>query len=118
MRRQRHTSLAAHVTLHIVEEELCPCRHQPWHCRRRSAPSGAFRENRIDGDNGNARGGGLLHGRHDAINVDGNDREPSTFCSEYRFDGAVLRGRVIVGVEDHQLGAGRVGRLCAPSFIC
>ena len=55
--------------------------------------------------------GRLLDGRHDAVDVDGDDDEAVDLLLDVGLDRAVLRGGIVVGVEDHELGARGVGRL-------
>ena len=42
---------------------------------------------------------------------------PSTPLGDVGLDRVVLRRGIVVGVEDHELGAGLLGRCVAPSFI-
>ena len=69
------------------------------------------RQDRVDGDDRNAGRGRRLDGRHDAVDVDGDDHNAGDLLLDVGLDRIVLRGRVVVGVEDHQLDAGGIGRL-------
>ena len=69
----------------------------------------AFGQDRVDGDDGNAGLVGLDDRRHDAVHVDGHDDDAVDALGDVGLDRAVLRGGIVVGVEDQQLGAGGVG---------
>ncbi len=49
--------------------------------------------------------------RHDAIHVNCDDDQAINLLLDVVFDGAVLCGRFIVGVEDDKLVTGGIGRL-------
>ena len=68
-----------------------------------------LRQDRVDGDDGDARGGRLFHGGHDPVHVDGHDGKAIHALLDVGLDRAVLRGGVVVGVEDHEVHAGRIG---------
>jgi hypothetical protein len=64
--------------------------------------------------------GSLCHadGRLDAVDVDGADDDGIDLVVDVGFDGVVLGGRAVVGVEDDQFGARVLRSLTAPSLIC
>ena len=49
--------------------------------------------------------------RLDAVDVDGDQDDAVDLLGDVVLDRVVLRSRLVVGVEDDQLGAGRIGRL-------
>jgi hypothetical protein len=73
-----------------------------------------FGQDRVDRDHRDPRRARFFHRRHDSVDVDGDDDHAIDFLLDVRFDGAVLRGRVVVGVEDDQLVARLVGGLLRP----
>ena len=68
-------------------------------------------QDRVDGDDRNTRRHRLIDRGHDAVHVDGDNGNAVNAFLDIGLDGAVLGGRVIVGVEDHQLHPGRIRRL-------
>ena len=77
----------------------------------------AVRDARVDRDDRNAR---LLGGRDcglDAVDVDRDEHDTVDLLRDVVLDRAVLGRRLVVGVEDDELGARFVGRLLAPSLI-
>ena len=74
----------------------------------------AFRQDRVDRNDRDAGSGGSLHGRHDAIDVDSHDDHAIHLLLNVGLDRIVLGGRIVVGVEDDELGACFIGcLLCA-----
>ena len=71
----------------------------------------AGRQDGVDRDHRDAGGGGRLNGRHDAVDVDRHDHHPVDLVGDVGLDRVVLRRRVVVGVEDDQLGAELLGLL-------
>ncbi len=71
----------------------------------------AGRQDRVDREDGDAGVGRFLDGRHDAVDVDRLDNDGADLLCYIGLDRVVLCCRIIVGVEDHELGAAGVGRL-------
>ena len=68
-------------------------------------------QDRVDRDHRDAGRGRRFHRRHDAVGVDRHDDEPVDLVGDVGLDRVVLRRRVVVGVEDDQLGAELLGLL-------
>ena len=102
---------AAHLGLHVVGEvfaDLFACALVV------DADEGgvvAVGDARVDGDDRNAgllgRGDRRLH----AVDVDGDEHDAVDLLGDVVLDRAVLRRRLVVGVEDDELRARLVGRL-------
>ena len=102
---------AAHLALHVVGEILADLLAGALVVDADEGGVVAVRDARIDRDDGNA---GLLGGgdrRLDAVHVDRDEHDAVDLLGDVVLDRAVLRGRLIVGVEDDQLGARLVGGL-------
>ena len=101
---------AAHLLLDVVEEGLADlCARAPV-VDPDLALVRARGQDRIDREDRDAGVGRLLHGGHDAVDVDRDDDDRVHALGDVGLDRVVLRRGVVVGVEDHELGAGLLGR--------
>ena len=100
----------AHLLLDVVEEGLADLCARALVVDADLALVRARGQDRVDREDRNAGVGRLLHGGHDAVDVDRDDDDRVHALGDVGLDRVVLRRGVVVGVEDHELGAGLLGR--------
>ena len=102
---------SAHFRLHVVGEELADLLSRALVVDADEGGVVAVGDARVDRDDRDASLLGVADRRLDAIDVDGDEHDAVDLLSDIVLDGAVLRRRLIVGVEDDEFGAGLVRRL-------